>query len=209
MRRTGHAAQDGSFGRSAGMAAGRGAVLLVVAVVLGIVLLNAADDPGPDRVAAGEAEEEEDGGSSGTTSTTLPPTSLVTVPPRSPPEVKVLPTNATAVKGVAGKARDLLQSGGYNVLAPTDAQKATSSNVYFTSAEYEREAQAVASALGLPVTVVTAYPSAPPLPVTDPKGANVVVVVGPELAQQLSGTTTTTAAAASTSTTRATTTTKP
>ena len=203
-RRAGHAAQDGSFGRSAGMAAGRGAVLLAVAVILGVVLLNAADDPPPDRVSADPTEEE---GESGTTSTTLPPTTLATVPPRSPQEVKVLPTNGTAVKGVAGKARDTLQAAGYNVLAPTDATKATSSNVFFTSAEYEREAQAVASALGLPATAVTAYPTSPPLPVTDPKGANVVVVVGPELAQQLSGTTTTTAAAgpATTATTRATT----
>lgn len=213
MRRAGHAAQDGSFGRSAGMAAGRGAVLLAVAVILGIVLLNAADDPGPDRISAG-AEEEEDDGSSDDTATTLPPTTLATVPPRSPQEVKVLPTNGTAVKGVAGKARDTLQAAGYNVLAPTDATRAEASNVYFTSADFEREAQAVASALGLPANVVVAYPTAPPLPVTDPKGANVVVVVGPELAQQLapapSTTATTRAATASTTaTTRATTTTAP
>jgi hypothetical protein len=186
------------------MAAGRGAVLLAVAVILGIVLLNAADDAPPDRVSAGAEQEEEDG-SSATTSTTLPPTTLATVPPRSPQEVKVLPTNGTAVKGVAGKARDSLQAAGYNVLAPTDATKATSSNVFFTSAEYEREAQAVASALGLPATVVTAYPTAPPLPVTDTKSANVVLVVGPELAQQLAGTTSTTAAAGATTTTKATT----
>lgn len=214
MRRAGHAAQDGSFGRSAGMAAGRGAVLLAVAVILGIVLLNAADDPGPDRISAGAAEEDDDDGSSDDTATTLPPTTLATVPPRSPQEVKVLPTNATAVKGVAGKARDTLQAAGYNVLAPTDATRAEASNVYFTSADFEREAQAVASALGLPANVVVAYPTAPPLPVTDPKGANVVVVVGPELAQQLapapSTTVTTRAAGASTTaTTRATTTTAP
>lgn len=215
MRRAGHAAQDGSFGRSAGMAAGRGAVLLAVAVILGIVLLNAADDPGPDRISAGAAEEDDDGGgASDDPATTLPPSTLATVPPRSPQEVKVLPTNGTAVKGVAGKARDTLQAAGYNVLAPTDATRAEASNVYFTSADFEREAQAVASALGLPANVVVAYPTAPPLPVTDPKGANVVVVVGPELAQQLapaaSTTVTTRAATASTTaTTRATTTTAP
>jgi hypothetical protein len=213
MRRAGHAAQDGSFGRSAGMAAGRGAVLLAVAVILGIVLLNAADDPGPDRIAAGASEDDDEGGSSDATTTTLPPSTLATVPPRSPQEVKVLPTNGTAVKGVAGKARDTLQAAGYNVLAPTDATKADASNVYFTSADYEREAQAVASALGLPPTAAVAYPSAPPLPVVDPKGANVVVVIGPELAQQLAPTATTTAttraATASTATTRATTTTAP
>ncbi|MFP5376660.1 MAG: LytR C-terminal domain-containing protein [Acidimicrobiia bacterium] len=204
MRRAGHAAQDGSFGRSAGMAAGRGAVLLAVAVILGVVLLNAADDPGPDRVATGASGDDGEG-SGGTTTTTLPPTTLATVPPRPPAEVKVLSTNGTAVKGVAGRARDLLQAQGYNVLAPTDAQRATASNVFFTSAEFEREAQAVAAALGLPPTVVAPYPTAPPVPVADAKGANVVLVVGPELAQQLSTTTTTAAPA----TTGATATTRP
>ena len=43
MRPGRHAAADGSFERSAGTAAARGAFLLVVAVVLGIVLLQAAD----------------------------------------------------------------------------------------------------------------------------------------------------------------------
>ncbi|MGH9152244.1 MAG: LytR C-terminal domain-containing protein [Acidimicrobiales bacterium] len=205
MRRAGHAAQDGSFGRSAGMAAGRGAVLLAVAVILGVVLLNAADDPGPDRVATGASGDDEDG-SAGATTTTLPPTTLATVPPRPPAEVKVLSTNGTAVKGVAGRARDILQEQGYNVLAPTDAQRATASNVFFTSAEFEREAHAVASALGLPPTAVAPYPASPPVPVADAKGANVVLVVGPELAQQLSTTTTTAAAPA---TTRATATSRP
>ena len=201
MRRPRHAAEDGSFGRSAGMAAGRGAALLAVAVVLGIVLLNAADDPPPDRVAAGASDDDD---SSDTAGTTAPTTSVLTVPPRPPQEVRVLPTNGTAVKGVAGKARDQLQASGYNVLAPTDAQRATSSNVYFTSQDYEREARAVAAALGLPPEVAVAFPSAPPLPVSDGKGANVIVVVGPELAQQLSSSGTAGGGATSTSTTAAT-----
>ena len=200
MRRPRHAADDGSFGRSAGMAAGRGAALLAAAVVLGVVLLNAADDPPPDRVTAGTSGEEEEEESSSDTTTTLP-TTPPTVPVRSPQEVKVLPTNGTTVKGVAGKARDVLQAAGYNVLAPTDAQKATASNVYFTTPDYEREAQAVAAALGLPSSVVTSFPTSPPLPVTDGRGATVVVVVGPELAQQLGGTTTPTTKASSATTT--------
>lgn len=202
MRRPRHAAEDGSFGRSAGMAAGRGAILLAVAVVLGIILLNAADDPPPDRVAAGVTEEEDDSSAEPEDPTT--PTTPLTAPPRAPQEIRVLPTNGTAVKGVAGKARDQLQASGYNVLAPTDAQRATSSNVYFTSQDFEREAQAVAAALGLPASVVVAFPSAPPLPVSDGKGANVIVVVGPELAEQLSssGTATTSTTAATSTTTR-------
>lgn len=203
MRRAGHAAEDGSFGKSAGMAAGRGALLLTVAVILGIVLLNAADDPPPDRVTAASPDDDPQ------TTTTLaaPTTTVATVPLRPPPEVKVLAANGTTTKGVARKVTDQLKAAGYNVLSPTDSQQAGTSAVYFTG-DYQREAATVAEGLGLPATVVVALPTPPPL--TDARGANVIVVVGPELAQRVSGTTaTTTAAGATTSTTRAVTTTRP
>lgn len=199
MRRPGHAAEDGSFGKSAGMAAGRGAVLLTVAVVLGIVLLNAADDPRPDRVTAAGPDDDT---SDTTTTLVAPTTTVVTVPLRPPPEVKVLAANATSVKGVARKVTDQLKAGGYNVLSPTDAKPAAASAVYFTG-DYQREAETLAAALGLPTTVVAALPVPPPL--TDARGANVVVLVGPELAQRVSGTTATTATATSTATTSTTT----
>lgn len=192
MRRAGrsrHAGDDGSFGRSAGMAAGRGAALLAVAVVLGLVLLRAGDDPGPVGVTAGRETEP-----------TLPPvteprattTVAPTVPLRAPREVKVVSANGTDVKGVARRVTDQLKAAGYNVLAPTDATKATSSAVYFTPG-YDREAAAVAAALGLPATAVAALPT--PSPVADPRGAAVVVVVGPELAQRVAATPTPTTVA--------------
>ena len=196
MRRPGHAAEDGSFGRSAGMAAGRGAVLLTVAVLLGVVLLNAADDPGPDRVVAAR----DDDSPSPTTSTT-PVTTAVTIPLRPPAEVKVLAANGTTVKGVARKVTDQLKAGGWNVLAPTDSRPAAASAVYFTG-DYQREAGAVAEALGLAATVVGPLPVPPPL--TDARGANVVVVVGPDLAERVAATSpSTTAAAGATSSTTA------
>ncbi len=190
MRRPDHAAGDGSFGRSAGMAAGRGAVLLTVAVILGIVLLNVADDPPPDRVTASSSEENDE---PATASTSIAPTTTVaTVPLRAPKDVKVLAANGTTVKGVARKVTDQLKAAGYNVLAPTDSQRASTSSVYFTG-DFEREARAVAESLGLPATVVVALPTPPP--VTDSRGASVIVVVGAELAQRLSAPTATTAAA--------------
>lgn len=195
MRRTRHAAEDGSFGRSAGMAAGRGAALLAVAVVLGVVLLNAADDPPVDRVSTGSRDND----TPASTTTSVAPTTLVTAPPRAPKDVKVLSANGTSVKGVARKITDQLKAAGYNVLAPTDTKRADASAVYYVD-DFEREAQAVAQNLGLGATSVQALPTPPPLP--DARGANVLVVVGAELAQRLSGTATTVAGAgASTSTT--------
>ena len=180
------------------MAAGRGTVLLTVAVILGIVLLNAADDPPPDRVSASTDEE-----TVATTSTTLAATTLPTLPLRPPAEVKVLTANGTTVKGVARKATDQLKAAGYNVLSPTDSQRADISAVYFTG-DYQREANAVAENLAIPATSVAPLPVPPPL--ADARGANVVVVVGPELAQRFSApapaaTTATTAAGATTTTT--------
>ncbi|MDP9070329.1 MAG: LytR C-terminal domain-containing protein [Actinomycetota bacterium] len=198
-----HAAGDGSFGRSSGVAAGRAAALLAVAVVLGVVLLNAADDVPRQRLSAGDAPE--------TTvrravTTTTAPTTTTTSPARQPKDVKVISANGTTVRGAAGKVRDMLQEAGYNVLAPGDAKRADASAVYFTPG-YDREAVAVAEVLGLPTSAVKPLPS--PAPVTDLRGANVAVVVGPELAERLASTgddrtTTTTRRARSTSTTRGT-----
>lgn len=203
MRRPGQSADDTSFGRSAGMQPGRGAALLIVAVLIGIVLLNAADDAPPNRVAAGSSD---DTPSEVTTSTALT-TTIVTLPLRAPADVKVITANGTDVRGVAGKARDQLKTAGYNVLAPTDAARAPASAVYFTG-DFTREAEAVAANLGLPPTSVQPFPT--PAPLADARGATVIVIVGPELAQTLTATTapaatTTTAARAG----AATTTTKP
>ncbi|MGI8685626.1 MAG: LytR C-terminal domain-containing protein [Acidimicrobiales bacterium] len=202
---------DGSFGRSSGMQPGRGAVLLVIAVLLGVVLLNAADDAPPDRVAAGTSDDT----SSETTPATDVTTTVVTLPPRAPADVKVIAGNGTGTKGVARTATDQLKAAGYNVLSPTDAVKVDASNVYYVG-DFQREAEAVATALGLPPTAVQPFPT--PAPLADARGATVIVIVGPELAQTLGGSTTastaagattTTAASTAGSTTTTTTTTKP
>ncbi|HEX2700263.1 MAG TPA: LytR C-terminal domain-containing protein [Acidimicrobiales bacterium] len=188
------------------MQPGRGAALLVVAVLLGIVLLNAADDAPPDRVAAGTSKD--DGESEVTTSTGVT-TTVVILPVRAPADVKVISANGTDTKGVARKATDQLKAVGYNVLSPTDAPKTAASAVYFAG-DFQREAEGVAANLGLPPTSVQPVPT--PGPLADPRGADVIVVVGPELAQTLArpttasttagATTTTTAARTTSSTTR-------
>lgn len=180
------------------MQPGRGAALLVVAVLLGIVLLNAADDAPPARVSTSAGDDSP----AEVTTSTMVTTTVVTLPPRAPADVKVLTANGTDVRGVAGKAKDQLQAGGYNVLAPTDATKAATSAVYFVG-DFLREAAVVAATLGLPPESVQPYPTPPPVP--DARGASVVVVVGPELAQRLGSATTATTAptAARTATTAA------
>jgi hypothetical protein len=206
MRPGTHAAADGSFGRSAGAAMGRGVLLLAVALVIGIVLLNATDDqpPGTD-VAAGSSSgqsddgngNDDDGGAATTPTTTAPPTTLPAA--RNPAEVKVLVANGSTVKGAAGGARNKLIEAKFNVLSPIDAPtKGSESAVYFT-AEYQADANAVAAALGIPAQLVKAMPTPPPVP--DLKTSNVLVVLGTDHATRFgaspaAGATTTTAAPA-------------
>ncbi len=195
-----HAAGDGSFGRSAGMAVGRGAAVLVIAVVIGILLLNKVDDPPARRVVTGDT-----GSDTEETTTTVAEPVPTTLAARPPAEVKVLSANGTKVNGAAGKARDALKALGYNVLSPIETKRPVEASVIFFTPGFDREAQTVALGLKLPATSVQPLPGADALPVSDLRRANVVAVVGPELASQLraSGTTTTTARRTTTTARRA------
>ena len=189
MRPASHAAADGSFGRSAGVAAGRAAMLLGVAVLIGLLLLNTTDAEGPrvttrttvdgsDVTVPGDEEEPID-----------------TTPAARPPgQVKVLSANATRTEGAAGRITEQLRLAGYNVVPPTDAPRQDASVVHFTPG-YEAEAQIIAETLGVPLTSVRPLPT--PAPIPDLREAHVLVLVGPELANP----TATTAAPSATTTT--------
>ena len=181
-----HAAGDGSFGRSAGMAAGRAAAVLLVAVVIGILLLNKVDDPERQVSAGGGGNTTEE------TTTTVATPVPTTLPARPPAEVKVLSANGTKVNGAAGKTRDALKALGYNVLSPIETKRPVEASVVFFTPGFDREAQTVAQALKLQPTSVQPLPAADALPVSDLRGANVVAVVGPDLAKPSGASSTTT-----------------
>jgi len=171
-----HAATDGSFGRSAGGAALRGAGLLAIAVILGVVLLrNGGGDPYSRalRTVASPTPE----------ITVCPPTATtITVPVRNPSDVKVLPANGTAISGAGLATFNRLKAAAYNVLAASNTTNpSTTSNVFFNPG-FEREARVVAQLLGLPDSAVQPMPTPPP--VGDTRGADVIVVIGPDLAKQ-------------------------
>jgi hypothetical protein len=185
-----HAAGDGSFGRSAGLQAGRATILIAVAVLIGFVLLHRS----PGAASIGTLPS----GPSATTKTTgqgggSVPTSALTTPPtvalRTPQSIKVLVANGTSSIGLAGRISDALHAKGYNTLSPTDAsQHPTSSFVYFEPS-YGSDAAALASKLNLPATAVSAMPTPPP--VAKLNGANILVVAGPNLLSSASTTSTT------------------
>ncbi|MEA3076215.1 MAG: LytR cell envelope-related transcriptional attenuator [Actinomycetota bacterium] len=179
-------------------------MLLAIAMVIGIVLLNATDAEPPGAQvttkAAGSSGKNSGGGggSSGTTTTVAPTTTLPTHAPR---DVKVIVANASTVKGAGAKASDALKPPGYNVLAPANATAVNESAVYFVPG-YDRDAAALAAALQFPATAVKPVPNPPPL--ADSKGANVVIILGADQAPRFASaaaTTTTTAKPATGATT--------
>lgn len=177
----------------------RGAALVVVAVLLGLVLLrngldtsevvtSSRDSQTTDEGADGGTDAGEDDG--GTDAGEETPTTEAVRPPA---EVTVIVLNGTSVAGTAGKYSDAIGSAGYQMLEPGNATTKTGVTLVHYAEGFEAEAMAVATAAGAPATV-----SPTPLPEPAPGdvgAANVVVVIGTDIASA----TPTTAAAADTS----------
>lgn len=174
----------------------RGAALVVAAVLVGLFLLRNGLDTSEVVTASKDdgAAAADDGGDEGDGAETTETTVAV----RTPAEVTVIVLNGTTVNGAAGKYSTALASAGYQMLEAGDAPtKVPASQVYFTEG-FEAEAAAVALAIGAPATLTPAVlPTPPPGEVG---AANVVVVIGTDLA---SLTPTTLAAGGDTTTTAA------
>jgi LytR cell envelope-related transcriptional attenuator len=176
---------------------------LAIAVLLGVFVLNQTD-PGSS---ASQSTEDVDELTSTTEvsdepSTLVPTTAARAVRPAA--EVKVLPANGSGVAGLGGRIADRLKGRGYtNTLAATNTTREISSSSVEFNGDFEPEARAVAEALGLSATVVKALDSPP---VADTRGADVVVLIGPDLSAA-GGTTTTTGRGTTTTTGARTTTT--
>ncbi len=211
MRPGSHAADDGSFGRSAGIQVGRAVLLVVIAVVIGILVLHRSGGGGPTVVVAtGSTTTTTKAPNGGKTPVTTAQSTTTTAPARPASAVKLLVANGSSVRGLAGLISTKLHTAGYNTLAAANATQQVTTSVVYYEAGYQREAEAVAQVLGLPATAVQPMPTPPP--VTNLNTANVLVVTGPDLATAAGTTTTTTARTATTlhtttTTARATTTT--
>ncbi len=115
----------------------------------------------------------------------------------------MLVANASGVSGAAATVSNRLQVQGWNLLAPVNASaRVPTSHVYYVAGQ-QQVADAIATSLRLPAGDVAPYTTA--APITTIGTAEVVVVVGPDLATPSSSATTTTAPARTTSTTARTT----
>jgi hypothetical protein len=160
-----------SGGRTAAFSAARGALLVGLAVVIGIVLLQVIDDGTTGPIG--------DGGSSsnGTTATTSSgggtTSTTSAVPEKTPAEVAVLVLNGSGRAGAARAMTDSLKAKGYQTLTPADADGRTGTVVYFKT-DLERECTTVATAVG-------GNPTVEPIPDPAPAGsenASCVVILG-------------------------------
>jgi LytR cell envelope-related transcriptional attenuator len=162
----------------------RGIVLIAAAVVLGLFLLRALEDSGPsDAVATAPTETTAADGET-TDSTTADDggeTTTTAAPVRQPAEIVVRVANVSGVEGAAGDRTQQLTTAGYQTVEPTngpEGQQLDATQVLFVDG-FEGEAQALAEALGAPAEGVTAMPAQPPV---DPGGAQLVVLLGTDLA---------------------------
>lgn len=158
----------------------RGIALIVVAVVLGIILLNATDrTPSFTKSTGSKATTAttvaEPGGSSSSTT----PATTTKSKAHDPSAVSILVANGSGVKGAAAKIATTLAGSNYVLKTSVNTKTPASSSVVYYTAGYDADARAIASLL-TPAPSVQAMPN--PLPVADLAGANVLVVVAADIA---------------------------
>jgi len=120
--------------------------------------------------------------------TTTKPAVPTTTTTTAPPHVPVLAANASGVPGAAASVTTQLQTAGWDMLpAVNAAAQVTVTNVYYVAGQ-KSAAQSVAKALVLPASSVAPYTTS--APVSAIGTAEVVVVIGPDLANRTTTTTT-------------------
>ena len=171
---------NGGFARSAGGAVGRGVLLVLFAVAIGVLLLVKGLDRGDKKVAAGTTvpagqTTEQNKGKSVTTTTVV--TTTTQLPRNKPSEVRVLVLNARQVNGIAGVNTQALNRLNYITLPASNAPTiAATTNVFYVDPKSQGDALGVAEALTIPAANVAAL-GATSLGV-DLGNAQIVVVLG-------------------------------
>ena len=190
MSRGTHAAGDGSFGRSAGSAGLRGLALIIVAVVIGVVLLNRAGNVGTGLKAANSTSPTTARHGHGVTTTSVVGPTTTTLLVRPPQDIRTLVANSTSVLNQAARYTGVAKGFGYNTLPAVDSTKRNlQTSIVYYEPGYNAEAAVLATKLGLPKSSVLPMPATPPVVYLN--SANLLVIVGLDLANSTTATTTT------------------
>lgn len=155
----------------------RGIALIASALIVGIFVMRAGfdvDGDGSETVAnppgaTTETTAADDGGEETTT----------TEPVRPPGEITVIVANASGVNGAAGNLTATLADAGYLTAPQTDAPERLETTQVLFAPGFDREAAAVAQAIGVAAEAATALPEPPPVELA---GAQILVLLGPDIA---------------------------
>jgi hypothetical protein len=174
-------------GRASGAPSGgaqtiKAVVVIAAVVVLGVLVLH----HGPKSPkAAGTATTHSSRSTTTLKSTSVAPTTTVPLVPPSSIKLQVL--NGVLTGSLAGQWTTKLQANpGYHTLVPDNATaKVAQSQIYVLTPGYLPEGRALAAAVGLPASSVNPTVPAPvtaPIPAAERTTANLVLVIGPDLA---------------------------
>lgn len=164
-------------GANAGFSAARGAVLVAVAVIIGIVLLQAIDDGNSGPIGDGGAAQ------TSTSSTTAPATSssstggtdtsATTAKPATlaPADTTVKVLNGSGQQGVATTVTNTLKSKGYKTLLPSNDALRKGSIVYYAAG---RQTECKALIAYIPNATLAPVPNPPP----GTEAADCIVIIG-------------------------------
>ena len=163
-----------------GGAAGRGIVLVIVAIALGAFLLargfDGSDDNGGDSASAAstgtgsdsegsEGDGDSEGGDEGetdppsTTSSTTTTTTTAPPPITHPPgEVRVAAINGKGAPGLASAAADELNALGFTTKAKNAVNFGMETSVIYYQSGYADDAKAIAVALNAPANILSMAP---------------------------------------------------
>jgi hypothetical protein len=160
----------------------RAVFVLVLMIVVGILVLPAATrSPRLPALTAATKHHQ----TAPPTTTTTQPSTTTTVPTVSASSIAVLVANGTATSHGAGDVRTWLGQKGFNITsipAYDTTTPQTSDAIYYVNSGTAQMADQVAAALSLTGSVVQAAGSKPP--VSTITGADVVVVLGNDLANR-------------------------
>jgi hypothetical protein len=165
----------------------RGAAVVIVAVIVGVLLM-----PSGTRAPLAVAAASQNAPTTTSPPTTTPKsrsttTTVATIVPGAS-SIHVLVVNGTTISGLAGGTSTYLRSRGFLTLPATNSTtQVTGTQVYAVSGP-SSSATAVTNALGLSPSTI--QPTSAVAPVHSTAGANVVVVAGPDLARLAPGSTT-------------------
>lgn len=166
-----------------GLQWGKALILIVVLVVIGVVVLARTGHGSTTHTSTSGTTTPHHGVA--TTSTLPAPTTTTSVLPAAQVKVQVL--NGVLTGSLAGEwSQKLKTQFGYITEPPDNATvKVPTSIIYVLTPGYLAEAQHLATSVGLTASAV--YPTVPapasaPIPTADRAAANLVLVIGPDLA---------------------------